>query len=80
MFTGFCFGVAFCLAVQFGIRLAVRAWRPTPYRLPPQPPRTAAQLANERVFDDLEQYHPRIVSAHFQRRTRRGRRRGNVER
>jgi hypothetical protein len=70
MFAGF----VLCLFLEFlGWATYVfyrRATRPLP--VPPQPPPTAAQLANRAVYEAEEANHARMVSMHVQRRTRRG--------
>lgn len=73
-------GFVLCLFLEALAYLGWRAWHPRPVRLPPQPPRTAAQLANEQVFNELERNTPRVVSFKVQRRTARGRRRVMMER
>lgn len=73
-------GFLLCLFLEGLAYLGWRAWHPRPLRLPLQPPRTAAQLANEQVFAELERNTPRLVSMRLQRRTARGRRRRIMER
>lgn len=72
-------GVVLCLFVQGLFLLGRRMWRKTLPSAVPQPPPTAAQMVNARVFDEERRHHPQIVSARFQRRTRRGPRRPYVE-
>lgn len=77
----FFLGVITCLTVEAMGWATVVVWRRlTSPGVTPQPPRTAAQLANERVFDELERTTPRVVSLRLRRRTMRGRQLRNVER
>lgn len=67
-------GIVLCLFFQGLFLLGRRTWRKTLPPRVPQPPPTAAQMANAEVFDDERRHHPQLVSMRFQRRTRRGRR------
>lgn len=74
-------GFVLCIVVELFLWGAYRMHRrnlaPPPR---PQPPRTRAQLANERVYDELQALTPRVVSVAVKRRTVRGRRRIMMER
>lgn len=66
-------GFVLCLVVELFLYGAYRMHRRnTTLPARPQPPRTAAQLANEQVFDELQRNTPRMFSVKYQRRTRRG--------
>lgn len=67
-------GFVLCLVVEAFLWGAWRAWRNWLPPVPVQPHRTAAQRANERVFEELRANTPLVVSMRLQRRTRRGRR------
>jgi hypothetical protein len=54
---------------QFILSLFVLAKRARPR--PPSPPRTAAQLANESVYEADKAHHPVVASMRVQRRPRR---------
>jgi hypothetical protein len=76
MGTGILIGIVLCLILEGLGYVAWRSWHPL---LPPQPPRTGPQLANELAFDEQERHTPRIVSLRIQRRTTRGRHRPKTE-
>lgn len=68
--------------IGFFIQSIIKAgWRfLNPLRpVPPQPPRTRAQWANEAAHDEFQATTPRVVSMRLQRRTRRGRPRLQME-